>query len=94
MNDLKIFVSGFGTDFTDEQLRSLFEPFGEVAFANIILDRETGKSRGFGFVFMEEMKDAERAIATLHLSTVDDFQLVVTEARRREPDRNDTRERR
>ena len=72
----------FSTD--ENQLRELFEQFGSVDKANIITDRETGRSRGFGFVEMPDASAADDAIAKLHDSELDGRKLTVNEARPRQ----------
>lgn len=63
---------------TDEaELRGLFEAFGPVAKATVVSDRESGKSRGFGFVEMGDEKAAERAIAGLHGKELHGRDLIV-----------------
>ena len=82
---MKLFVGSLPFDFTDQSLRDLFEPFGKVKDAKIILDRETGRSRGFGFVEMESADDAQKAIQSLNESTQGGRTIVVKEAHEREP---------
>jgi RNA recognition motif-containing protein len=65
-------------------LRALFEPFGTVERARIVTDRETGRSRGFGFVEMPNAREAQAAIEELHGMTVKGRPLTVNEARQRE----------
>ena len=62
---MNMFVSNLGFHISDENLKSLFSPFGEVSSAKVITDRVTGRSRGFGFVDMPQ--DAEAGIALLKL---------------------------
>jgi RNA recognition motif-containing protein len=73
----------FGT--TPEELRELFEPHGEVTSAKVITDRETGRSRGFGFVEMEDEAAANAAIAQLNGADLNGRALRVNEALPREP---------
>ena len=67
---------------TDDGLEAAFAPFGAVTSAKVITDRETGRSRGFGFVEMDN--GAEDAISALDGSDLDGRQIVVNEARPRE----------
>ena len=60
-----IYVGNLAYSATDEELSELFQQFGAVVSAKVIVDRETGRSRGFGFVEMEESNDANRAIEEL-----------------------------
>jgi cold-inducible RNA-binding protein len=59
----KLFVGGLSWDTTDASLREAFERFGEVTEAKVVMDRETGRSRGFGFVSFAQPTDAEAAMA-------------------------------
>ena len=62
---MKLFVAGLSNDLDDVDLKEMFELYGDVTSAKVILDRETGKSRGFGFVDMPDSNDAKQAIETL-----------------------------
>lgn len=79
-----IYVGNLSYNSTDEGLRSLFEQYGEVDSARIITDRETGRSRGFGFVEMDS-EGADSAIEALNGFELDGRALRVNEARPREP---------
>ena len=81
----KIYVGNMPWTMDDDSLAKLFESYGEVLSARVISDRETGRSRGFGFVEMEDA-DATAAIAGLEGHAEDGRTLVVNEARPR-PDR-------
>ncbi|MEO0603924.1 MAG: RNA-binding protein, partial [Myxococcota bacterium] len=59
----KLFVGGLSWDTTDDSLRTAFETFGAVREARVILDRDTGRSRGFGFVTFETPGDAQEAMS-------------------------------
>jgi len=78
----KIYVGNLTFDATDAELRELFSPHGEVQSAQIVTDRDTGRSRGFGFVEMSDGADA--AIAALNGQTHDGRALTVNEAKPRE----------
>ena len=78
---MNIYVGNLSYGSNDESLRSLFEPFGEVDAVNIIMDRNTGRSRGFGFVEMSNDEEAKAAIAELDNKELDGRQLRVNEAR-------------
>ncbi|HEY6953885.1 MAG TPA: RNA-binding protein [Flavisolibacter sp.] len=81
---MNIYVSNLSFNIQDEDLREFFAPFGEVVSAKIINDRETGKSRGFGFVEMSDDAASKKAIAELNGSDVDGRTLNVTEAKPKE----------
>lgn len=76
-----IFVGNLDFTTTDDDLRQLFAPFGQVDRVNILTDRDTGRSRGFGFVEMGNSEEAERAIAALNGSQVGSRKVNVNEAR-------------
>jgi len=78
---MNIFVGSLAWASTEESLRSLFEPFGEVASVKIITDRETGRSRGFGFVEMPNDEEARAAIAGVDGKQLDGRTLKVNESR-------------
>ncbi len=80
----KLFVGGVSWGTTDDGLREAFERFGEVTEAKIITDRETGRSRGFGFVTFTQDEDAENAVKEMDGSTLDGRDIKVNEARERE----------
>ena len=67
---MNMYVSNLGFQVTDEELKSLFAKFGEVTSAKVVMDRETGKSRGFGFVEMAD-KAAEEAMKDLDGTQLD-----------------------
>jgi RNA recognition motif-containing protein len=84
---MNIYVSNLSFNIQDEDLREFFTPFGEVSSAKVIVDKLTGKSRGFGFVEMPDSEAAGKAIAELDNGTVDGRNIKVMEARPKE-DRN------
>jgi RNA recognition motif-containing protein len=77
----KIYVGNLPWRATDAQLSELFSPHGEVVEARIITDRETGRSRGFGFVTMASNDGAQNAIRALNGHSIEGRALVVNEAR-------------
>ena len=81
---MNIYVSNLSFNVQDEDLREFFTPYGEVTSAKVIMDRETGRSRGFGFVEMSDDAAARKAIAELDNGTVDGRNIKVTEARPKE----------
>lgn len=76
----KVFVGGLSWDTRDDSLRSAFEAFGEVREARVILDRDTGRSRGFGFVTFENDADAATAISEMNDKVLDGRTIRVNEA--------------
>ena len=80
-----IFVGGLAFATTDVQLRDLFARRGIVAWAQVITDKFTGQSRGFGFVEMSTDAEAKTAIAALNGTQMDGRTLTVNEAKPREP---------
>ena len=81
-----IFVGNLDFNVTEEAVRSLFESHGSVNSARIMTDRDTGRSRGFAFVEMENESEADQAIAALNGYTLEGRALNVNEARPK-PDR-------
>ncbi|HSD62424.1 MAG TPA: RNA-binding protein [Ignavibacteriaceae bacterium] len=79
----KLFVGSLPWSINDEKLKETFEKHGTVISAKIITDRETRKSRGFGFVEMENSSDASNAIKALNDSELDGRNIVVNEAKPR-----------
>ncbi|MBN1627145.1 MAG: RNA-binding protein [Deltaproteobacteria bacterium] len=80
---MKLFVGGLPFALNDEDLRRLFEAHGEVASANIVLDRATGRSRGFGFVEMPNAEQAETAIREVNGSELEGRVIKVEQAQER-----------
>jgi len=76
-----LFVGNMSFQTTESELRSLFEPFGELARVNVVTDRDTGQARGFGFVEMSNDDEATKAIAALNGKEVGGRALNVNEAR-------------
>lgn len=79
-----IFVGNLSFSLTEDSVRGLFETYGTVDRVSIITDRETGRSRGFGFVEMPNDEEADRAVNALNGSEVGGRRLNVNEARPRE----------
>lgn len=82
---MNIYVGNLPYTATEEDVRALFEPYGQVTRANIVMDRDTGRPRGFGFVEMANDTEANAAIEALNGSQVNGRSLTVNEARPREP---------
>ena len=80
---MRLYVGGLPYSTTEQDLISLFEQAGAVANATVITDRETGRSKGFGFVEMSSDEDAQRAIQHLNGSTLGNRTITVNEARER-----------
>ena len=80
---MNIYVGNLAYETTDEQLRELFTQFGEVQSASVIMDRVTGRSRGFGFVDMPDDAQAQQAIDALNAKEVGGRVLTVNQARDR-----------
>ena len=81
---MKLYVGNISFNTSNQDLNDLFGAIGTVESANIIEDRETGRSRGFGFVEMASKEDGERAIAELNGKEVDGRELKVNEAKPQE----------
>lgn len=81
---MNIYVSNLGFNVQDEDLKQIFASYGEVTSAKIINDRESGKSRGFGFVEMSDDAAAKKAIAELDQKSIDGRSVKVMEARPKE----------
>jgi RNA recognition motif-containing protein len=78
---MNIFVSNLNFKMTEEKLKEEFEQFGDVSSAKIIKDRESGRSKGFGFVEMANAEEANEAIKQLNGCDIDGRTIVVNEAR-------------
>ncbi|WP_153800314.1 RNA recognition motif domain-containing protein [Foetidibacter luteolus] len=81
---MNIYVSNLSFNVQDEDLKDFFTPYGEVTSAKVINDRETGRSRGFGFVEMPDDTASKKAIAELDGSTVDNRAISVSVAKPKE----------
>ena len=84
---MRIYVGSLAESVTDESLRAAFAPYGEVASADVITDRYTGQSRGFGFVEIRDNEGAQQAIRALDGSDLNGRTLRVNEARPRTENR-------
>jgi RNA recognition motif-containing protein len=76
-----IFVGNLDFNTSEDELRHMFETYGQVDRVSIMTDRETGRSRGFGFVEMANAEEGEKAIAALNGAQVGGRKLNVNEAR-------------
>ena len=81
---MNIYVSNIGTQMKDEELKSFFAPYGEVASAEVAIDAFTDQSRGFGYVEMPDDQQALAAIQALNQSDVNGRSLLVKEAEPKE----------
>lgn len=77
---MKLFVAGLPYDLDDAELMEIFEKFGTVVTARVAMDRDTGKSKGFGFVDMQNAEEARDAIENLKDISLGKKPLVVKEA--------------
>lgn len=84
----KIYVGNLPFSSTEEQIRGLFAQYGNVSSVNVVMDRDTGQPRGFGFVEMQTGGD--EAIRALNNHELDGRNLKVNEARPREPQRGNS----
>jgi RNA recognition motif-containing protein len=81
----KLYVGGLSYSTTNETLEALFERAGEVVSAQVITDRDTGRSKGFGFVEMNSSQEAADATSKFNGTELDGRTITVNEARAREP---------
>jgi len=81
---MNIFVAKLSYDTSSHDLQDMFEEYGEVTSAKVIMDRDTGRSKGFGFVEMSNDDEARTAISNLNEAEVDGRTIVVKEAEPRE----------
>jgi RNA recognition motif-containing protein len=81
----KLFVGGLSWDTTDEGLRQAFATYGEITEAKVITDRDTGRSRGFGFVTFAQNEDATSAISKMDGTNLDGKTIKVNEAQEKGP---------
>jgi len=82
---MNMYVSNLSFHTADDDLRKLFEQFGAVSSAKVITDRETGRSRGFGFVEMGADEEANAAIKALNNKDIEGRAMSVTVAREKAP---------
>ena len=79
-----MYVGNLSYSVTEDELRSMFTEYGDVVSAKLIMDRETGRSKGFGFVEMSNNSEAQKAMEDLNGNTVDGRALTVNQARPRD----------
>lgn len=80
----KLFVGSLPYSVTDDQLNELFQEFGTVASAKVIMDRDTNRSKGFGFVEYESQEEAQAAIDAMNNKEIGGRRIIVNEARPQE----------
>jgi cold-inducible RNA-binding protein len=85
---MRIYVGNLSYEVTEEELQKEFSAYGEVTSANILLDRMSGRPKGFAFVEMASKSEAEAAIAGLNGKMLQDRTIVVNEARPRPDNRS------
>jgi cold-inducible RNA-binding protein len=81
----KLFIGGLSWDTTDDGLRQAFASYGEITEAKVITDRDTGRSRGFGFVTFSQDDDAKTAISKMDGTSLDGKTIKVNEAQEKSP---------
>lgn len=81
---MKLYVGNLSFNTSEQRLREIFEAHGEVLSASLVMDRETGRPRGFAFVEMKDDNEARSAIEALNGQNIDGRDLTVNEARPRE----------
>ena len=81
---MRLYVGGLPYQTTEQDLYDLFEQVGQVAQVSVITDRETGRSKGFGFVEMSTDEEAQAAIARLNGTLLENRTITVNEARERQ----------
>jgi RNA recognition motif-containing protein len=79
---MKILISNFGFNMQDEDLRNFFAPYGKVRSARVIIDKLTGKARGFGYVIMQDVRAARKAIEELNELMIEGNKINVAEAQK------------
>ena len=77
----KIYVGNLAYTATEDDIRQAFEPYGNVSAVDVIMDRETGRSRGFAFVEMPDGGEAKQAIDNVNLAEIAGRKVTVNEAR-------------
>jgi RNA recognition motif-containing protein len=77
---MKLFIAGFPNDFDDTDLKEMFELYGVVTSAKLVVDRATGKTKGFGFIEMPNRAEALETIQSLNGAGIKGKKIVVQEA--------------
>ena len=84
---MKLYVGNLSYDTSEAELRTAFEGYGKVSSCNLVTDKYTGKSRGFGFVEMESKDEANEAMTNLHDTELNGRNLNINEAKPRNDNR-------
>jgi RNA recognition motif-containing protein len=85
---MNIYVGNLDYKVNEEELKGIFEAFGNVSESKIITDKYSGRSKGFGFIVMEDNDEAKNAIKELNEATFENRQIVVNEAREKKESNN------
>ena len=85
---MNIYVGNLNFKVEEDDLRGVFEEYGSVDDVRIIKDRDSGRSKGFGFVTMENNEEAERAVEELNGATLEGRDMVVNESREKKSNNN------
>jgi RNA recognition motif-containing protein len=85
---MKLFIAGLPADLDDQELKEIFEDYGKVISAKVIMDKQTGNSREFGFVDMADKSEAENVIQRLHGGELEGKTLTVAIAENRGKKKN------
>ncbi|PQM38722.1 glycine-rich RNA-binding protein 6 mitochondrial [Prunus yedoensis var. nudiflora] len=81
----KLFISGLSRLTTDEKLQEAFSPFGQIVDAKVVIDRASGRSKGFGFITYTSIEEAEQAREGMNAKFLDGWVIFVDPAKPREP---------
>lgn len=84
MNNSKIYVGNLSWGISTDQLKQAFEEYGDVVDAIVVTDKQTGRSRGFGFVEFKKEADAQKAVDAMNGKELDGRELVINFAKARE----------
>jgi len=85
MSSAKLYVGNLSYDTSEASLRTLFKPHGDVVSVNLIIDRDSGRAKGFGFVEMATPEEAQKAVAALDGTQLDGRAIKVNEAKPQVP---------
>lgn len=88
LTDMNIYVGNLDYKVNEDDLKGIFEEFGTVSSAKIIIDKYNGRSKGFGFIEMDNETEAKKAIDELHGATLENREMVVNEAKPKRTDYN------